>query len=122
MVAELYRCVLIMQIAEHLFVNMNLQREEELLSSWWKEYAECSEGPWERTSSNKKSDIQPNASTSDCTRSAELYEVEERVGVPVKGGLYEVFYFSNSLIFTILLFVLLLSGLVHCIIECCFPL
>ncbi|KAJ4713806.1 phospholipase SGR2 [Melia azedarach] len=67
-----------------------LQREEELLSSWWKEYAECSEGPWERTSSNKKSDIQPNASTSDCTRSAELYEVEERVGVPVKGGLYEV--------------------------------
>ncbi|KAL5776199.1 hypothetical protein ACOSP7_009125 [Xanthoceras sorbifolium] len=68
-----------------------LQREDELLSSWWKEYAECSEGPRERTSSDKKLDKQPDASTSDITGSAELYEVEEeRVGVPVKGGLYEV--------------------------------
>lgn len=66
-----------------------LQREEELLSNWWKEYAECSEGPQERASSIKKSDAQ--ASLTESVRSAELYEVEEeRVGVPVKGGLYEV--------------------------------
>lgn len=66
-----------------------LQREEELLSNWWKEYAECSEGPRERASSIKKSDVQ--ASSTESVRSAELYEVEEeRVGVPVKGGLYEV--------------------------------
>ncbi|KAH9725512.1 phospholipase SGR2 [Citrus sinensis] len=73
-----------MQMVEHL-----LQREEELLSNWWKEYAECSEGPRERASSIKKSDVQ--ASLTESVRSAELYEVEEeRVGVPVKGGLYEV--------------------------------
>lgn len=66
-----------------------LQKEEELLSNWWKEYAECSEGPRERASSIKKSDVQ--ASSTESVRSAELYEVEEeRVGVPVKGGLYEV--------------------------------
>ncbi|ESR54897.1 hypothetical protein CICLE_v10018750mg [Citrus x clementina] len=66
-----------------------LQREEELLSNWWKEYAECSEGPRERASSIKKSDV--HASLTESVRSAELYEVEEeRVGVPVKGGLYEV--------------------------------
>ncbi|KDO51757.1 hypothetical protein CISIN_1g028207mg [Citrus sinensis] len=71
-------------MVEHL-----LQREEELLSNWWKEYAECSEGPRERASSIKKSDVQ--ASLTESVRSAELYEVEEeRVGVPVKGGLYEV--------------------------------
>ncbi|KAI9200153.1 hypothetical protein LWI28_003443 [Acer negundo] len=68
-----------------------LQREEELLSSWWREYAECSEGPLERISSSKKLDKQPIASPSEVTRSAELFDVEEeRVGVPVKGGLYEV--------------------------------
>lgn len=71
-------------MVEHL-----LQKEEELLSNWWKEYAECSEGPRERASSIKKSDVQ--ASSTESVRSAELYEVEEeRVGVPVKGGLYEV--------------------------------
>ncbi|KAJ0024171.1 hypothetical protein Pint_07041 [Pistacia integerrima] len=42
-----------------------MQTEEELLSSWWNEYVECSEGPKE----------QPRS---------------KRVGVPVKGGLYEV--------------------------------
>ncbi|CAL9136027.1 unnamed protein product [Musa acuminata var. zebrina] len=51
-----------------------LQREEELLAYWWKEYAECSEGP--------------SGLHVTCD---ELYIVEEeRVGVPVKGGLYEV--------------------------------
>ncbi|XP_057457051.1 phospholipase SGR2 isoform X2 [Lotus japonicus] len=54
-----------------------LQREEDLLSSWWREYAECSEGPKVRQYSH--------------TLSSQLYEIEEeRVGVPVKGGLYEV--------------------------------
>lgn len=62
------------------------QREEELLSYWWREYAECSEGPKGRTSLSTEADVPQNPETS------ELYIVEEeRVGVPVKGGLYEVF-------------------------------
>lgn len=68
-----------------------LQREEELLSSWWKEYAECSEGPRARAISSKESDMQSNTSCLEASRSTQLYEnEEERVGVPVKGGLYEV--------------------------------
>ncbi|XP_035544760.1 phospholipase SGR2 isoform X1 [Juglans regia] len=68
-----------------------LQREEDLLSSWWKEYAECSEGPIGRPSSSKMVDKQLGESSSEGARSAQLYEAEEeRVGVPVKGGLYEV--------------------------------
>ncbi|XP_062196295.1 phospholipase SGR2-like [Phragmites australis] len=56
-----------------------LEREEELLAYWWREYAECSEGP--RGSLVKGDD----------SDSGDLYKVEEeRVGVPVKGGLYEV--------------------------------
>ncbi|XP_014493841.1 phospholipase SGR2 isoform X2 [Vigna radiata var. radiata] len=65
-----------------------LQREEELLSSWWREYAECSEGPRERQSSTTKSDTGSFLGRSE---PSQLYEIEEeRVGVPVKGGLYEV--------------------------------
>lgn len=61
-----------------------LQREEELLSCWWKEYAECNEGP-------RGPGIVSNPSSSE---SGQLYVTEEeRVGVPVKGGLYEVFIF-----------------------------
>ncbi|GAB4839531.1 hypothetical protein Ancab_029057 [Ancistrocladus abbreviatus] len=61
-----------------------LQREEELLSYWWREYAECSEGPRGRASTSGKVDSQQNFLS-------ELYVVEEeRVGVAVKGGLYEV--------------------------------
>ncbi|PKA55077.1 hypothetical protein AXF42_Ash003714 [Apostasia shenzhenica] len=57
-----------------------LQREDELLAYWWKEYAECSEGP---SGSCKISDT--------WVSNEELYVFEEeRVGVPVKGGLYEV--------------------------------
>ncbi|KAL1204964.1 Phospholipase SGR2 [Cardamine amara subsp. amara] len=68
-----------------------LQREDELLSLWWKEYAECSEGPIPQVNTKKKS-IKPSIETSDePSVSSSLYEVEEeRVGVPVKGGLYEV--------------------------------
>ncbi|WOL03623.1 phospholipase SGR2 [Canna indica] len=59
-----------------------LQREEELLAHWWKEYAECSEGP---------SGPQMTDSSTSGYGNDELYVVEEeRVGVPVKGGLYEV--------------------------------
>ncbi|XP_021600821.1 phospholipase SGR2 isoform X2 [Manihot esculenta] len=65
-----------------------LQREEELLSSWWKEYAECSEGPGSRSVSREKLDMQKSV---ESAQAAQLYEAEEeRVGVPVKGGLYEV--------------------------------
>ncbi|XP_024522407.1 phospholipase SGR2 [Selaginella moellendorffii] len=56
-----------------------LEREEELVALWWKEYAECSEGP----SKSKRHD--PEAFQ---RHSSDFYE--EAVGVPVKGGLYEV--------------------------------
>ncbi|CAH8254434.1 unnamed protein product [Arabidopsis lyrata] len=68
-----------------------LQREDELLSLWWKEYAECSEGPRPQLNSKKKSVKQSIETPSESSVSSSLYEVEEeRVGVPVKGGLYEV--------------------------------
>ncbi|KAF9608531.1 hypothetical protein IFM89_009897 [Coptis chinensis] len=69
-----------------------LQREEELLSFWWKEYAECSDGPSGRhVSSNTKFDSQPKSFPSESDRATQSFEAEgERVGVPVKGGLYEV--------------------------------
>lgn len=66
------------------------QREEELLSSWWKEYAECSEGP-SVTSMVSKSTLQTKELFPQSPESDKLYTAEdERVGVPVKGGLYEV--------------------------------
>ncbi|XP_040382779.1 phospholipase SGR2 isoform X2 [Oryza brachyantha] len=56
-----------------------LEREEALLAYWWREYAECSEGP------------RGSLVAADASDSEGLYKVEEeRVGVPVKGGLYEV--------------------------------
>ncbi|KAK9269952.1 hypothetical protein L1049_025525 [Liquidambar formosana] len=67
-----------------------LQREEELLSDWWREYAECSEGPGGPASSSTKLDPQLKASSSEGEQSALYAAEEERVGVPVKGGLYEV--------------------------------
>ncbi|KAL6976552.1 Phospholipase sgr2 [Sarracenia purpurea var. burkii] len=68
-----------------------LQREEELLSSWWKEYAECSEGPRGRPTSSANLNPQSTESTLKSGQSDPLSTlVEERVGVPVKGGLYEV--------------------------------
>ncbi|XP_051142036.1 phospholipase SGR2-like isoform X2 [Andrographis paniculata] len=65
-----------------------LQREEELLSSWWQEYAECTEGPTEPCIVSKST-----LQTKVClpkTSGQQYAVVEERVGVPVKGGLYEV--------------------------------
>ncbi|KAL2467475.1 Phospholipase SGR2 [Forsythia ovata] len=70
-----------------------LQREEELLSSWWKEYAECSVGPRGQLSVDTKLGLQTRKSSPESASAppAQLYETEEeRVGVPVKGGLYEV--------------------------------
>ncbi|KAI3835110.1 hypothetical protein MKW92_048963 [Papaver armeniacum] len=67
-----------------------LQREEELLSKWWREYGECSVGP---IGSNTISEIKPGpeSQSSIDDRSGQLLaDDEERVGVPVKGGLFEV--------------------------------
>lgn len=69
----------------------HLQREEELLSKWWREYGECSEGPIEsHIGSDIKSDQEPKLSKDEHSRQSFAAE-EERVGVPVKGGLFEVF-------------------------------
>jgi hypothetical protein len=56
-----------------------------LLAYWWREYAECSAGP--------------RGSLVESDDTAYLYKVEEEwVGVPVKGGLYEVCnLFSSTL-------------------------
>ncbi|WOH02443.1 hypothetical protein DCAR_0521832 [Daucus carota subsp. sativus] len=68
-----------------------LQKEEELLSSWWKEYADCSEGPRAPKASSSKLDAQLRSSVLESAGSPQLFTPEEeRVGVPVKGGLYEV--------------------------------
>lgn len=69
------------------------QREEELLSTWWKEYAECSEGPRGQPGVVSKSDQQLSSESPDHQQSA---VDEERVGVPVKGGLYEVALILSS--------------------------
>ncbi|OVA14553.1 DDHD [Macleaya cordata] len=67
-----------------------LQREEELLSRWWREYGECSEGPvGSDISSGITSDLEPKSSKGDCSSQFFAAE-EERIGVPVKGGLFEV--------------------------------
>lgn len=64
-----------------------LQKEEELLSNWWREYSKCSEGPRGSLSPIPESDPYD----SPTTQSNKLFaDEEERVGVPVKGGLYEV--------------------------------
>lgn len=70
------------------------QREEELLSAWWKEYAECSEGPRGQSGIISKSGQQLSSESSIRQLSA---AEEERVGVPVKGGLYEVVLSSIGL-------------------------
>ncbi|KAJ8436422.1 hypothetical protein Cgig2_013463 [Carnegiea gigantea] len=53
--------------ALRLLVKENIfgLREEELLSYWWKEYAECSEGPKGRTSSSTASDLREDPQTSE---------------------------------------------------------
>ena len=64
------------------------QRQEELQRSWWQEYALCSSGPGPP--------LQDAGTSMDLNRGAEdfldeRYAAEETtMGVPVKGGLYEV--------------------------------
>lgn len=66
-----------------------------MLSCWWREYAECSVGPRERQISDYETNKLDRGSSKGIVWSPELYEIEEeRVGVPVKGGLYEVTIFS----------------------------
>ncbi|MCO5584362.1 hypothetical protein L7F22_038288 [Adiantum nelumboides] len=82
---------------QHLLSHME---EEELVSAWWKEYAECSEGPLgaskkeKQTSSEQDKDGEGSLNsireTSSHAIDAELYESDEVIGVSVKGGLYEV--------------------------------
>lgn len=61
------------------------------MSLWWKEHAECSQGPIPQLNGKKKSNKQSMEASSEASVSSSLYAVEEkRVGVPVKGGLYEV--------------------------------
>lgn len=68
------------------------QSEEDLLSTWWKEYAECSEGP--RGQPGLWSKLNEEGEKSSLENESE----EERVGVPVKGGLYEVYYLTVILL------------------------
>lgn len=81
-----------------------LKQEEELVSAWWKEYAECSEGPLEAGSRQQSSSAEGPVKAADSDHSdssvadtnskqhsdIELYESDEVIGVSVKGGLYEV--------------------------------
>ncbi|KVI01294.1 DDHD-like protein [Cynara cardunculus var. scolymus] len=77
-----------------------LQREEELLSNWWGEYGECSEGPKGSVPSTSKSEPAVKPYNLPSTQSEQRYaDEDERVGVPVKGGLYEVLslFFSSCM-------------------------
>lgn len=71
-----------------------MQREDELLSCWWKEYAECSEGP--NGAPNRFNPASEISSPMSSQAGEDLVE-EERVGVPVKGGLYEVSFVHFTL-------------------------
>nr|GEV11683.1 phospholipase SGR2 [Tanacetum cinerariifolium] len=71
-----------------------LQREEELLSNWWREYGECRIGPKGSLPSISESD--PASYDLATTRNKLYSDEEERVGVPVKGGLYELFLMAES--------------------------
>lgn len=58
---------------------------------WWKEYADCSQGPIPQVVPKNKSNKQLTETLLEAYVSSTLYEVEEeRVGVPVKRRLYEV--------------------------------
>lgn len=81
-------------------MNFCLQREEELVSAWWREYAEVSEGPVNSSSQNReqregsigdlKSLNQTNDQGGSYGGNSLDFDEGESVGVLVKGGLYEV--------------------------------
>ncbi|CAH8316378.1 unnamed protein product [Eruca vesicaria subsp. sativa] len=65
---------------------------------WWKEYADCSECPIPQVVSKNKSNKLLTETPLEAYVSSTLYEVEEeRVGVLVKCGLYEVPSFFSVL-------------------------
>ncbi|KAI3784252.1 hypothetical protein L1987_43347 [Smallanthus sonchifolius] len=67
------------------------KQEEKLLSIWWKEYVECSEGPKGSPASISKSDpLLKQFPLEDSKTGKPCFNKEERLGVPVKGGLYEL--------------------------------
>lgn len=109
-------------------VHFTTQREEELVSAWWKEYAEVSEGPV--TASGRlapdtreqrevpKGDVKSLSRTSSAGKDQIPYggnnpdsDDGESVGVLVKGGLYEVCVFSMLRVLIKLGFPL--GGLLH---------
>ncbi|CAH8354240.1 unnamed protein product [Eruca vesicaria subsp. sativa] len=68
-----------------------LTREKMSFPHRWKEYADCSEGPIPQVVPKNKLNTQLTETPLEAYVSSTLYEVEaERVGVPVKRGLYEV--------------------------------
>uniref|UniRef100_A0A0D3AAY9 Uncharacterized protein n=1 Tax=Brassica oleracea var. oleracea TaxID=109376 RepID=A0A0D3AAY9_BRAOL len=68
-----------------------LYREDDILSLWWKEYADCSQGSLAQVVPKNKLNKQLIDTHLETFVSSTVYEVEEeRVGVPVKGGLNEV--------------------------------
>ncbi|KAL0458987.1 UNVERIFIED_CONTAM: Phospholipase SGR2 [Sesamum latifolium] len=72
-----------------------LQREDELLSSWWKEYAECSEGP-KGTGLNSNATLQTKELSPESCEPDQLYVTEEeRVGVPVKEDCMRKYLHTN---------------------------
>ena len=88
-----------------------MQREDELLSTWWKECAESSAGPIE-TSFVSKSPLHINRTLAGTPQSGQLYSTdEERVGVPVKGGLYEVLLYAIVLSIHIVVFCIVIFGI-----------
>jgi len=91
-VTNIFLCV-------HVYVNYELMlpgkfvlyREDDISSLWWKEYADCSQGSLPQVVPKNKLNKQLIDTHLETFVSSTLYEVEEeRVGVPVKGGLNEV--------------------------------
>lgn len=102
-------------------MDVFFQREEELVSAWWKEYADVSAGPAKSSGSlpyNLQTDkdladdkLRSLSSASDGrsvqkgpdSTHSEYDDDEEGVGVLVKSGLYEVRMLPNNGICTYLL-------------------
>lgn len=67
-----------------------LTREKMSFRHWWKEYADCSQGPIPQVVPKNKSNKQLTETPLEAYVSSTPYEVEEeRVSVPVKRRLYE---------------------------------
>ena len=102
-------------------MDVVFQREEELVSAWWKEYAEISAGPTKSSGSfsynfqtekeSAEEKLRSLSSSSDGrsgqkgpgSTHSEDDDDEESVGVLVKGGLYEVRVVPNNRTYTYVL-------------------